>query len=156
MLNKYLLKRGSSEDIGLTAEETVIQAWCCSAAQLCPTLGDPTDRSTPGLPVHRQLQSLPNLMSIESVIPSNHLVLCRLLLFMPSICPSIRVFSNESALHHQVAKYWSFCFSITPSNKYSGLISFQINWFDLLPVQETLKSSPVPQFESPGMSVAQV
>ena len=79
------------------------------------------------------------LMSIESVMPSNHLVLCRLLL-LPSIFPSIRVFSNELALHIRWSKYWSFSFSISPSNEYSGLISFRIDWLDLLAVQGTLKS----------------
>ena len=78
-------------------------------------------------------------MSIESVIPSNHLILCRPLLLLPSISPSIRVFSTESALHMRWPKYWSFSFSISPSNEYSGLISFRIDWFDLA-VQGTLKS----------------
>ena len=87
-------------------------------------------------------QSLPNLMSIESVIPSNHLILYRPLLFPPSIFPSIRVFSNELVLCIRWPKYWSFCFIISSSNKYSGLTSFQMDWFDLLPVQETLKSLP--------------
>ena len=85
-------------------------------------------------------QSLPKLMSIESVIPSNHLILCHPLLLLPSIFPSIRVFSNESALHMSWPKYWSFSFSISPSNEYSGLISFSIDWLDLLAVQGTLKS----------------
>ena len=79
-------------------------------------------------------------MSIESVMPSNHLILCHLLLLLPSILPSMRVFSSELALHIRGPKYWSFCFSISPSNEYSGLISFRINWFDLLAVQRTLKS----------------
>ena len=78
-------------------------------------------------------------MSIESVMPPNHLILCRPLL-LPSIFPSIRVFSNESALHIRWPKYWSFCFSISPSNEYSGLISFRMDWLDLLAVQGTLKS----------------
>ena len=85
-------------------------------------------------------QSLPKLMSIESVIPSNHLILCRPLLLLPSIFPSIRVFFNESALRIRWPKYWSFSFSISPSSEYSGLISFRIPWFDLLAVQRTLKS----------------
>ena len=85
-------------------------------------------------------QSLLKCMSIESVIPSNHLVLCRLLLLLPSLSPSLRVFSNESALHIRGPKYWNFSFSISPSNKYSGLISFRIDWFDLLAFQGTLKS----------------
>ena len=88
------------------------------------------------------------LMSIESVMPSNHFILCCLLLFLPSIFPSIRVFSNESALHIRWPKYWCFSFSISPSNEYLGLISFRIDWFDLLAVQGTLKSSPAPQFKS--------
>ena len=79
-------------------------------------------------------------MSIESVIPSNHLVLCRPLLLPPSIFPNILVFSNESVLHIRWPKYWIFSFSISPFNEYSGLISFRINWFDLLAVQGTLKS----------------
>ena len=85
-------------------------------------------------------QSLPKLMSIESVIPSNHLILCHPLLLLPSIFPSIRVFSNESALRMSWPKYWSFSFSISPSNEYSGLISFSIDWLDILAVQGTLKS----------------
>ena len=90
-------------------------------------------------------QSLLKLMSIESVMPSNHLILCRLLL-LPSIFPSIRVFSNESALCISQPKYWSFNFSISPSNEYSGLISFRIDWFYLLAVQGTFKN--LLQFES--------
>ena len=84
--------------------------------------------------------SLLNLMSIQIVMPSNHLMLCHPLLLLPSIFPSTRVFSNESALHIRWPKYWSFSFSIGPSNEYSGLISFRIDWFDLLAVQGTLKS----------------
>ena len=85
-------------------------------------------------------RSLLKLMSIESVIPSNHLVLCHPLLLLPSIFPSIRVFSSDSAPHIRWPKYWSFSFSISPSNEYSGLISFRMDWLDLLAVQETLKS----------------
>ena len=84
--------------------------------------------------------SPPKLMSVESVMPSNHLILCRPLLLLPSIFPSIRVFSNESVLGIRWPKYWSFSFSISPSNEYSGLISFRMNWLDLLAVQGTLKS----------------
>ena len=87
-------------------------------------------------------------MSIESVMPSSHLILYRPLLLLPSIFPSIRVFSNESALCIRWPKYWSFSFSISPSNEYSGLISFRMDWLDLLTVQGTLKSSPRPQFKS--------
>ena len=85
-------------------------------------------------------QSLLKLMSIESVMPSNHLNLCHPILLLPSIFPSIRIFPNESVLHIRWPKYWSFSFSISLSNEYSGLISFKIDWFDLLAVQETLKS----------------
>ena len=95
--------------------------------------------STPGFPVHHQIRELTQTHVIESVIPSNHLILCCPLL-LPSIFPSIRVFSNESVLRIQWPKYWSFSFSISPSNEYSGLISFRIDWFDLLAVQGTLKS----------------
>ena len=85
-------------------------------------------------------QSLLKFMSIKSVMPSNHLILCCPLLLLPSVFPSIRVFSNESVLHIRWPKYWSFSFSISPSNEYSGLISFMIDWFDLLAIQGTLKS----------------
>ena len=93
--------------------------------------------------------SLLKLMSIESVMPSNHLILCCPLLFLPSIFPSIRVYSNESALHMRWPKYWSFSFSISPSNEHPGLISFRMDWLDLLAVQGTLKSLlQQPQFKS--------
>ena len=85
-------------------------------------------------------QSSLKLMSIESVMPSNHLILCRPLLLLSSIFPSIRVFSNESALHIRWPKYWSFNFSISPSNEHPGLISFRMDWLDLLAVQGILKS----------------
>ena len=94
----------------------------------------------PGLPVHHQLPEFPQLMSIESVMPSNHLILCRPLLLLPSIFPSIRVLSNESFLCIRWPKYWSLSFSINPSNEYSGLISFRMDWLDLLAVRGTLKS----------------
>ena len=110
---------------------------CCSVAQLCLTLCDPVDSSTPGFPFTIS-HSLLKFMSIESVMPSNHLILCHPLLLPPSVFPSIRVFSNELALGIRWAKYWSFSFS--PSNEYSGLISFRMDWFDLLAVQGTLKS----------------
>ena len=84
--------------------------------------------------------SLLKLTSIESVMPSNHLILCHPLLLLPSLFPSIRVFSNESILHIRWPKYWSFSFSVSPSNEYSGLISFRMDWLDLLAVQGTLKS----------------
>ena len=111
-----------------------------SVAQLCLTLCDPMDCSTPGLLVHHQLQSLLKLMSIESVMPSSHLILCRPLLLLPSIFPSIRVFSNESALCIRWPKDSSFSFNISPSSEHPGLISFRMDCLDLLAVQGTLKS----------------
>ena len=93
-------------------------------------------------------QTLLKLMSIESVIPSNHLILCHPLLLLPSVFPSIRVFSNESVLRIRWPKYWSFNFSISPSNEYSGLIYFRISWLDLFAVQGTQESSPTSQFKS--------
>ena len=90
--------------------------------------------------LNKRLSSSSSSMSIESVMPSNHLILCRPLLLPPSIFPSIRVFSNESVLHIRWPKYWSFSFSISPSNEYSGLISFRMYWLDLLAVQGTFKS----------------
>ena len=110
-----------------------------SVVQSCLTLCNPMDCSMPGLPVHHQSQSLLKLMSIEPVIPSNHLILCHPLLLLPLIFPRIRVFSKESVLHIRWPKDWSFSFSISPSKEYSGLISFRIDWLDLLAVQGTLK-----------------
>ena len=88
--------------------------------------------STPGLPVHHQLWSSPKLLSIESVMPSSHLILCRPILLLPPIPPSIRVFSNESTLCMRWPKFWSFSFSIIPSKEHPGLISFRMDWLDLL------------------------
>ena len=115
---------------------------CCSlVTKSCPTLCDPMDTgSTLGFPVPTISWSLPKFMSIESVMPSNYLILCHSLLLLPSIFPSIRVFCNELALHIRRPKCWSFSFSISPSNEYSGLISFRIDWFDFLAVQGNLKS----------------
>ena len=115
----------------------------CSVAQSCPTLCDPMDCSTPGFPDFTVSRSLLKLMFIESIMPSNHLILCRPLLFLPSIFPSIRVFSNKLALHIRLSYYWSF--SISPSKEYSGLISFRVDWFDLFDVQGTLFSSTTVQ-----------
>ena len=98
-------------------------------------------------------RSLHKLMSIELVMPSNHLMLCHPLLLLPSIFPNIRVFSNESALRIRWPKYWSFSFSISPSNEYSGPISFRMDWLDLLAIQGTLKS--VLQFHSSKTSILQ-
>src|SRR5574337_1089635 len=107
-----------------------------SHVQLC----DPMDCSTPGFPVVNNSGSLLRLMSIESVMPSNHLIFCHSLLLLPSIFPSIKVFSNESTLRIRWPKYWSFSFNISPSNEYPELISFRMDWLDLLAVQGTLKS----------------
>ena len=96
--------------------------------------------SMPGLPVHHQLPSLLKLMPIESVMPSSHLILCRPVLLLPPITPSISVFSNESALPMRWPKYWSFSFSISPSNEHPELTSFWMDWLDLLAVQGTVKS----------------
>ena len=98
------------------------------------------NRSTPGLSVHHQHRSLLKLMSSKSVMPSSHLIFCCPLLLLPPIPPSIRVFSNESTLCMRWPKYWSFSFSISPSNEHPGLISFRMDWLDLLAVQGTLKS----------------
>ena len=97
--------------------------------------------------------SLLKLTSIESVMPSNHLILCHPLLLLPSIFPSIRAFSNESVLCIRWPKYWSFSFIVTPSNEYSGLVSFRMDWVNLFAVQETQGSSPTPQFKSINSSV---
>ena len=98
------------------------------------------DCSTPSFPILHCLLDLLKLMFFESMMPSNHLILCCLLLLLPSIFPSIRVFSNELVLCIRWPKYWRFSFSVSPSSEYSGLISFGIDWFDLLAVQGTLKS----------------
>ena len=109
-------------------------------AQSCPTLSDPMNCSMPGLPVHHQLRNSLKLMSIESVMPSSHLILCRPLFLLPPIPPSIRVFSSESTLLMRWPKYWSFSFSIIPSKEHLGLISFRMDWLHLLTVYGTLKS----------------
>ena len=110
-----------------------------SVAQSCPTLCNSMDCSMPGFTTIANSQSFLKLMSIESVIPSNYLILCHPLLLL-LIFPSIRIFSNESVLCIRWPKYWSFSFSISPSNEYSGLISFRMDWLDLLAVQGTLKN----------------
>ena len=111
-----------------------------SFAQSCLTLRNPMDCSTLGLHVHHQLTSLLKHISTESVMPSNHLILCRPFLLPPSMFLSIRLFSNESVLLIRWPKYWTFSFSISPSNEHSGLISFRVDWLDLLASQGTLKS----------------
>ena len=114
---------------------------CSSITQSCPTLLRPHGLQHARLPMSFTIsQSLLKLLSIKSVMPSNHLILCRPLLLLPSTFPSRRVFSSESVLHIRWPKYWSFSFKISPSNEYSGLISFRMDWFDLLAFQGTLKS----------------
>ena len=118
-----------------------------SVAKLCPTLATPWTVACQASLSITNSRSLLKLMSIELVMPSNHLILCCPLL-LPSIFPSIRVFSNDSVLCIRWPKYWSSSFNISPSNEYSGLISFRMDWLDLLAVQGTLKFSPTPQFQS--------
>ena len=110
-----------------------------SVTQSCPTLCDPMNHSTPGLPVTNSWSS-PKLKCVESVMPSSHLILCHPLLFLPPIPPSIRVFSNESVFPMRWPQCWSFSLSISPSNEHPGLVSFRMYWLDLLAVQGTLKS----------------
>ena len=129
---------------------------CCSVTKSCPTLCNSIDCSKPGFPVSLSpgvsSNSCPSPFPSptpkacsdscpsESVVPSSHLILCHPLFLLPSVFPSIRVFSNESVLHIRWPKYWSINFRISPSNEYSGLISFRVDWFDFLTVQRTLKS----------------
>ena len=133
------LKRVSWENIPWFLKKSVSVQFS-SVAQSCPTLCDPMNRSTPGLHVHYQLPEFIQLMSIESVMPSSHLIVCCPLLLLVPIPPSSRVFSNESALLIRLPKYWSFSFNISSSKEQSGLISFRMDWLDLLAVQGTLKS----------------
>ena len=145
-------KQESSRKTSISSLLTSQSFWLCSVqfssvTQSCPTLCYPMNRSPPASLSITSSQSLPKLMSIESVMPSNQLILCCALLILccaflllPSIFLSIRVFSNESVVHIKWPKYWSFSLSISPSNKYSGLISFRMDWLDLLAVQGTLKS----------------
>ena len=119
-----------------------------SVTQSCLTLCDPTDCSTPGLPVHHQLLKFTQTHVHRDIMTSNHLILCCPLLFPPSVFPSIRVFSSELVLHIRWPKYWSFSFSISPSNEYSRPISFRMDWMDLLAVQGTFKSLLQHQYSS--------
>ena len=118
-----------------------------SVVQWCPTLCDPMDCSTPGFTVHQNSRSLLRLKSIELVMPSNHIILCLPLLLPPSVFASIRVFSNESTLLMRRPKYWSFSFSISPFNEYSGLNSLRMEWLAILAFQGTLKS-PLQRYNS--------
>ena len=126
--------------LGEISITSVRQIQLSSVTQSCLTLCNPMNHSMPGLPVHHQLPSSFKLMSINSVISSCHLILCRPLLFLSPIAPSIRIFSNESTLRMKWPKYWSFSFSISPFNEHPGPISFRMDWLDLLAVQGTLKS----------------
>ena len=128
---------GKSPFITCFKSSSVSSVQSLSHVQLCATPGTAARQASLSFP---NSQSFLKLVSIESVMPSNHLSLCRPLLLLPPIPPSIRVFSNEPVLHIRWPKYWSFSFSISPSNEYSGLISFRMDWFDLLAVQGTLNS----------------
>ena len=116
------------------------QTFFSSVAQSCPTLCNPMNHSSPGHLVHCQLPEFTQTHAHWSMMPSSHLILCRPLLLLLPIPPSIRVFSNKSTLHMRWPKYWSFSFSISPSNEHRGLISFRMDWLDLLAAQGTLKS----------------
>ena len=131
----------------LSADPSNVYNWypntftCCSVTKLCPTLCDPVDCNTPGSSVLYYLsESLLKFMSIDLVMLFNHLIVCQPLLFPPSIFPSSKGFSSESALCIRWPKYWNFSFNISPSNEHPGLISFRMDWLDLLAVQGTLKS----------------
>ena len=119
-----------------------------SVAQSCPTLLTPWTAAHQASLSITNSRSLLKLMSIELMMPSNHLILCHPVFLLPSVFPSIRIFSNESVLYITWSKYWSFSFSISLSNEYSGLISFRIHWLDLLAVQGTLKSLLPPKKKS--------
>ena len=120
--------------------QAINSAQFSSVVHSCPTLCDPMNCSMPGLPVHHQLPEFAQTHVHRSVMPSSHLILCHPLLLLTPIPPSIRVFSNESTLLMRWPKYWSFSFSTSPSNEHPRLISFRIDWLDLLAVQGTLKS----------------
>ena len=116
-------------------------------SRLCLTLCNPMNRSTPGLPVPHQIPEFTKPMSKESVMPSNHLILCHLLLLLPSIFSGIKVFSNETALHIRWTKYWTFSFNISPSNEHPGLVGSPCS------PRDSQESSPTPQFKSINSSV---
>ena len=136
-----IMKRRSFGGIHSRRSCRVSSVQFSSVAHSCPTLCDPMNRSTPGLPVHHQLPEFTQTQSIELMMPSSRLILCCPLLLLPPILPSIKVFSNESTLHMRWAKYWSFSFRIIPSKEIPGLISFRMDWLDLLAVQGILKRS---------------
>jgi len=124
-----------------------LYAYCCSLAKSCLTLCDPMDCSTPGFPILLHLPEFAQTLVYWVLMSPNHLILCCSLTLLSTIFRSIRVFSNDLALCIRWPKYWSFNFSISPSSEYSGLISFRIDWFNLLTVQGSLKSLSAPQFE---------
>ena len=140
-IGKTLWKRASHiSSISLEKTISSLHFLCCSVFKSCLTLCHPMDCSTSGFPVLQCLPEFAKFVSIESVMPSNHLILCCPLLLLPSVFPSIRIFPKESALHVRWPGYGSFSFSISPSSEFSGLIFFMIDWLDLLAVQGTLKS----------------
>ena len=137
-LEKFNLLRLNQEEIEIM--NNLIQSVSQFSRSVVFDSLEPMNHSTPGLPVHHQLPEFTQIMSVKSVMPSSHLTLCRPLLLLPPIPPSIRVFSNESTLRTRWPKHWSFSFSICPSNERRRLISFRMDWLDLLAVQGTLKS----------------
>ena len=132
------LEIATNRPLPLPEKDDSQRCCCCSVTELCPTLCDPMDFNTPDFPVLHYLPEFAQIHIHVLVVLSNHLILCCPPLLLPSVLPSIRVFSSESALGMKWPKYWSF--SISSSNEYAGLMSFRSNWFDLPPVQETLKS----------------
>ena len=124
----------------ILAVSNIFNCYCCSVTKSCPTLHNPMDYSMSGFPVHHRLLEFAQVSVIESVTPSNHLILCHPLLLLSSVFCSIRVFSNKSAIGIRWPKYWGFNFSISSSNEYLGLISFRSDWIYLLAVQGTFKS----------------
>ena len=138
--NSSSTARGRGCHLRLGNEDPTCHCRGSSVAQLCLTLCDPWTTAHQASLSFTISQNLLKLMSIESVIPSIHLILYHPLLLLPSVFPSISVFSNQSALCFRWPKYWSFSFSINPSNEYSDLLCFRIDWFDLLAVQGTLKT----------------
>ena len=123
------------------SNDQIIKCILCSLVQSCLTLCNPMNCSTPGFPVFHYLLEVAQILSIEQVMPSNYLIFCHHFLLLPSIFPSIRVFSSESVFRIRWTKHWSFWFIVSPSNEYSGLISFRIDWSDLLAVQSVPFSS---------------
>ena len=139
-VNHYILRKLFPDPVSITKVNSFLAVCECMCAQSCPTLVTPWTAARQASVSITNSQSLLKLMSIESAMLSNHLFLCCPLFLPPLIFPSIRVFLNESVLCIRWPKDWSFSFSVTPSNEYSGLISFRMDWLDLLAVQGTLKS----------------